>query len=120
MEQKYAHALRKLAEGGIAPQDAVAAVARALEARGRGGLLSRVGKAFARLAVRAARRKRKTLIVARESDAAAARAASGFAEAETIIDDSLIGGWRLEEGDTLTDASYKKYLLDMYNRATRA
>lgn len=35
------------------------------------------------------------------------------------IDSTLIGGWRLEGRERLVDASFKKYLLDMYNRTTR-
>ncbi len=39
---------------------------------------------------------------------------------ETRVDETLIGGWRLEGREHLIDASYKHYLLDMYNRAVGA
>ena len=35
------------------------------------------------------------------------------------VDDSLIGGWRLEGRERLIDASYKELLLSIYNRATQ-
>lgn len=120
MEQKYAAALMHLVENGTNPSDAVAAIAKALEARGRTGLLSRVGRAFERLAEKRAARERTVVAVAREADAAHARAVSGAPDAQIRVDDTLIGGWRLEKGDTLVDASYKTHLLNIYHRATRA
>jgi F0F1-type ATP synthase delta subunit len=55
--------------------------------------------------------------VARKEDA---KQAPQAAHARVIIDDSLIGGWRMVNGNTLIDASYKKQLLDMYRGATRS
>ena len=40
-------------------------------------------------------------------------------DVDVALDDSLIGGWRLEGRGNLVDASFKKSLLDMYNRTTQ-
>ncbi len=120
MEQSYAHALMRLVENGKSPKDAVASIVKVLHSRGRDSLLSRVGRAFERLASRSALRGVTRITVARAEDAARAREVAGVSEASVRIDDSLIGGWRIEKSDTLLDASYKKHLLQMYNRATRA
>ena len=39
-------------------------------------------------------------------------------DVDVKIDESLIGGWRLEGKGMLVDRSFKKSLLEMYNRAT--
>ena len=120
MEQSYAHALMRLVENGKSPKDAVASIVKVLHSRGRDSLLSRVGRAFERLATRHTQRNTARITVAYAKDAGLARKAANISEADVHIDDSLIGGWRIEKSDTLLDASYKKHLLQMYNRATRA
>lgn len=120
MEQAYAGALIRLIEQGASPKDAVAAVAKALRARGREALLPRVSKAFERLAARTAARTQTRITVAQKEDAAHAQKAAGVSHAEVVVDDSLIGGWRIEKEGMLVDDSYKRHLLDMYYRATRA
>jgi len=37
-----------------------------------------------------------------------------------VVDESLIGGWRLEGKETLVDASYKRELLELFNRSVNA
>lgn len=120
MEQTYAHALMRLTAKGISPSDAVASIASALRARGRIALLPRVGRAYARLTARFAQKNTTRIAVARTEDSVMALKVASASEATINIDDSLIGGWRIEQADTLRDASYKKYLLEIYNRATRA
>lgn len=119
MEKKYAQALWEMIAGGADPKAAVASIAQALEGHGRAGLISRVGKEFSRLAERRMRRTQSTITVARESDVAFAKAESGVADASVRVDAAQIGGWRLETGERLVDATYKRYLLDIFNRATR-
>lgn len=120
MEQKYAQALVHLIENGIKPSEAVAAVAKALKARGREALLPRVARAFESLAHKHVARSAAVITVARERDGESARAEAQAPDALVRVDETLIGGWRLEKGGVLVDASYKKHLLEMYNRATRA
>ncbi len=129
METSYAQALWKMIAGGMAPGKAVHALRDKLVADGRQELLPRIGKAFARIAETELKRSGAFLTVARESDARTAEKEAKEVLAKlkieskslkTVVDDSLIGGWRLEAGDHLVDASHKKQLLDIYNKAVAA
>ena len=128
MESAYAQALWKMVEGGMSPAKAVHELRDLLKARGREALLPRIGRAFARIAEREGKRTGVTLSVAREKDERAAKSAvkqilAEFGvepkEGNIHVDDSLIGGWRLEGREHLVDASYKRILVDVYNAATR-
>jgi F0F1-type ATP synthase delta subunit len=111
---------------GMAPKKAVQALHESLVARGRDALMPRIGKAFARIAARDSERNGVTLSVAREKDASKSLRAAKKAlsemdvpvkEVTVVLDESLIGGWRLEGRERLHDASFKKSLLEMYNRS---
>ncbi len=128
METAYAQALWHLIEKGMKPVDAVAAIKKSLETHGRSALLPKIGRAFARLAAREERKNIMTLSVARQKDVAHALketqkvlAVQGIKETDLCesVDESLIGGWRLEGRGLLVDRSWKKSLLSMYNRATQ-
>lgn len=59
------------------------------------------------------------LTVANEKDASRARKESGAPnDAHTVVDPRLIGGWHLKTKQTLTDASYKTALIDLYRTIT--
>lgn len=129
MEQSYAQALWKMVEGGMTPHKAVQATKESLERYGRGALMPRIARAFARLAERESKRNDVVLTVAREKDERHARTAAKTLLAElgvdadglkTQVDDSLIGGWRLEGRGMLVDNSYKSTLQQIYNRVTSA
>lgn len=126
MELRYAQALWEMAEKGVKPKDAVRKIRDVLAAEGRAGLLPRVGKAFRRVAEREARRQEIVLSIARERDKVKAmreakavlRGLGTKTDAIRVrVDDTLIGGWRLEGREFEHDASFKKQLLSMYNRA---
>ena len=126
MEHAYAQALWDMVEKGTTPAQAVHGLRELLARQGRAALLPKVAKAFARIAEREHARRGLTLCVAREQDArsAAASVADVLDELHATekdfdvqVDTSLIGGWRLEGGGILVDRSYRKQLLDMYNRA---
>lgn len=126
MEQAYAAALWKLVEGGMEHRKAVTALRETLKNQGRERLLPRIARAFQRIAVRDAKKNDLVLTVAAEKEGAtAAREAAAIlkemgieADLKTHVDDSLIGGWRLEGRGVLVDQSYKKQLLDIYNAVT--
>ena len=132
METIYAQALWKMIAGGDGrtgktPRAAVAALRDLLAAKGKSTLLSSIGRAFVRHAEREMRKDEMTLVVAREKDERKAKRDAkavlenlnmGSDGLKTHIDDTLIGGWRLEGRGVLVDMSYKKQLLDIYNRAT--
>ena len=128
MEHAYAEALWRIIEKGTDPKHAVQSLREELEKRGRSRLLPHIAKAFARLAERKARKNDPVLTVAREKDVHKAREAAKKVleqlkhpphDLKTRVDESLIGGWRLEGRGALVDASYKKQLLDLYDRATK-
>lgn len=120
-ETAYAQALMTLVEKGSSPKEAVRTIREHLSSKGGAALLPRVGRAFARLAEARSARDGLTIVVAKEQDAArATKAAKPYLEGETprvLVDSSLVGGWRLEGKGLLVDASFKKYLLEIYNRA---
>lgn len=128
MEKTYAQVLWNLVSNGSTPHSAVGAIKAKLQADGRAALLPRVARAFARLAEREEGRSTIVLTVAREKDERHAKSAAKEvlaklgAEADglkTQVDDSIIGGWRLEGRGMLVDNSYKSTLLNIYNQVTR-
>lgn len=128
MERAYAEALWVTIEKGRAPHEAVAALKKALQDRGRLTLLSKIAKAFQRLAARETNKNTLTLSVARQQDAQTAvkevekvlaELSMGDIDVCEGVDESLIGGWRLEGKGLLMDKSWKRALLSIYNRATQ-
>ena len=119
MEKAYAQALIQSVSRGKPVHEAVASLAALLKAKGRSELMPRILKSVRRMAERE-QINRPRVYVAREQDAKEAFAASGVSEADVVIDESLIGGFRAEDGEVLIDASFKKMLLEMYNRAVAA
>lgn len=126
MEQAYAQALWSMTTAGTSAKEAVLALCELLEREGRSALLPRIGKALGRIAAREERKRSLTLSVASEKDAKGARAKAEAVLKEmgmdseglkTQVDDTLIGGWRLEGREALIDRSYKQDLLDIYNRS---
>jgi len=123
MERVYAQVLYKLVESGMVSGKAVHALKEKLERDGRGALLPRVARAFARLAEREGSKSSVVITVARGKDERHAKAKArevldtlGEADLKVQVDDSIIGGWRVEGRGMLVDNSYKAALLDTYNR----
>jgi F0F1-type ATP synthase delta subunit len=119
MEKLYAQALWRSIENGRSPKEAVESLAKILKKQGRIDLMGKIAKAFVRLA-EAHKANRMRIYVAHESDAKSALKASGVEEADVCVDETLIGGWRLEGSGEVVDRSFKKYLLDIYNTAVTA
>jgi len=128
MEHAYARALWSAVERGMTPHAAVKAIRDILERDGRVALLPRVARAFARLSERESNRNDMVLTVAREKDERSAKSAAKDVltkmdvEPEglkTQVDDSIIGGWRIEGRGLLVDNSYKARLLEIYNQVTK-
>ena len=119
MEAFYAQALWKSVQKGKDPKDAVAALVELLKKETRMELLPRIRLALKRIIARE-KNAHPRLYVAHEKDAKHALAKSGVHHADVHVDKTLIGGWRLETADSLIDTSFKKSLLDIYNKATSA
>lgn len=116
-----------MVEGGMTPTKAVHALHEILKTHGREALLPRIASAFVRIAERETKRTDVVLTVAREKDERRAHkevkellSAMGVEtkDLKTQVDDTLIGGWRLEGKEQLVDASYKNQLLELFNRVT--
>lgn len=127
MDHAYAQALWKMLGKGTEPDAAVRALRETLARRGRTALLPGIARALRRIAARESRRNAVTITVARAADASGAKAAAARAlaeigagphDVEVRLDDTLIGGWRIEGRGRLVDASFKTLLSAMYNRAT--
>lgn len=128
MENAYAQALWSAIERGEQHAAAVKKMHEALQRSGRLGLWPKIAQAFRRIAQEEARDSRMTITVADKThehqmrnDAFGALVDLGIdaGNIETQVDSTIVGGWRLEGRGHLIDASYKQYLLDMYNRAVR-
>jgi F0F1-type ATP synthase delta subunit len=125
METAYAQALWNTVEKGIDPKKALAALYEKVIREGRGALLPRIARAFARIAQQSDNRTRTTVTIADPAHEALARREVTHTHGDAkdirvVIDPTLIGGWRLESGEQLTDASYKKQLLNIYRTVTTA
>ena len=125
--EPYAQALYRMLKDGVKPKEGVAKLRKVLTRHGRERLLGKIGKAFARIAAREERRNVLTLTIAHGDDKPKAQSAvKGFLKEIGVAlkdvsiqtDENLIGGWRLEGKEHLVDASFKKHLLSIYNRAT--
>lgn len=126
MENAYAQALSRAVESGAKPAEAVKKLHESLERNGRLGLWPRISYAFRRLAQAQEKNSLMTITIADKKHEhrlrnEAAEALIDFeidaGGIETRVDETLIGGWRLEGREHLIDASYKQYLLEMYNRS---
>ncbi|MFA7309669.1 MAG: F0F1 ATP synthase subunit delta [Candidatus Paceibacterota bacterium] len=129
MEHTYAQALWNMVKGGMTPAKAVHALRESLVKHGRVALLPHIGRAFVRIAEREGNKNDVVLTVARESDerhahkeikAIVEMLGAETKDLKTQVDDTIIGGWRLEGRGMLVDASYKNQLLELYKRVTNA
>lgn len=128
MEEKYAQALWRMVEDGVKPKEAVSKLRVILAKHRRERLLPRIGRAFERIAAREASKQKVTLSIAHKKEEAKAMREAKEAlremdaearDVEVVLDETLVGGWRLEGREHLVDASFKKHLLALYNRATQ-
>jgi len=124
MEQAYAVAVWRAVQSGKNPKEAVEALRTTLAHRGRTALFPAIARAFRRFAERERAKNMLTLSLASVRDERSKKEAMRALQAlgvqkesvEIRADDSQIGGWRLEGQGYLLDASFKKYLLEMYKR----
>lgn len=100
------------------PKAATKALVDLLEKHGRMKVLPKVFHSLSRALQHAHTTPRTTVTVAHEKDAGHAKKVSGLHDAAVKVDETLVGGWRAYSENTLTDASYKKQLQDLYKRAT--
>ena len=118
MERAYAQALWSIVERGGDHKKAVTALHETLVRTGRERLTAKILSEFKRIALRENTHSSAVISVGRRADVEAALHAAGLKESEVILDPTLIGGYRIEKGDTLIDASWKNYLITLYNAVT--
>jgi F0F1-type ATP synthase delta subunit len=116
MEKLYAQVLWRILDNGMDHAHAVSSLAKVLKRDGRMALMPKIAKAFRRIA-QAQAAKSPRIFVARSAEITHAQKASGHPNASVTVDETLIGGWRLESAESIIDRSFKKYLLDIYNAA---
>ncbi|MES2668370.1 MAG: hypothetical protein V4644_01610 [Patescibacteria group bacterium] len=120
MEKEYALALSRSIEEGTDEKILVEGLMKHLKAEGRTKLLGGILRELKLL--QSAGEKRSSVIeVASEGEVLAALAAAklaGIEVEETVINPSLIKGWRIRSKGTLTDRSAKQALVDLYQKIT--
>ncbi len=117
--EHYAHALVRLIAGGETPHKAVQKTHELLKTQKREHMFPHIARAFTRLMRIEQLKNRTVLTVAHSKDESRARKESGAKDAELLLDETLIGGWRLEAQGMLQDASWKHHLLNIYKNTTR-
>ena len=127
MEKTYAQALWILIDTGTEPKKAIHALHDHLVREGRQALMPKIATAFKKLADLRSAAGSLVLTVADKRDEHKAHKEIAHvlkqlkikdAPIETVVDETLIGGWRLEGRDHLVDESHKKHLLALYTAAT--
>ena len=127
MKDSYLQAVLALLNEGKDPKEVVAGLKKTMQLHGHEPLLRSVLKGVIRV-LEAGRHDRTKITVARESDAkkhaeAIKRAMSEVGttaeDSDTIIDETIIGGFVVEANAQIVDASYKHKLLYLYQNLTR-
>lgn len=118
--KSYALAITKAIKEGFDPTTAVKNFIEVLKRRGTLKLLPKVILQLEQIENRE-RAHLPTLSVANNSDFNAALKNSGVKESDVTknIDETLIGGYKLEQNGKLTDTSHKKSLLELYYKITK-
>ncbi len=119
--EAYAKAMMSLSsKEGQDADSIVKGLVSSLKARGALALLPKVLSAYTNLVAQRSSEE-STVAVARSTDAKGAIELSGAPkDAKVIVDERLIGGYRLEKGGKLIDNTFKAKLLQIYRNATKA
>jgi len=116
----YAKAMFSLSKEGHNKGSIVEGLMSSLKTRGALALLPKVLIAYTNLLAQKSSDK-PVISVARSSDTKEAIELSGAPkDAEVVVDERLIGGYRLERGGKLVDDTFKAKLLQIYRNATKA
>lgn len=122
MEREYAQAVLEVAKRGMQPKELVKNLENTLRSRGHLQLSHKIAHALREAERRMGRGSESTLTIAKESEVASAKAEAAehidTNAVRIVTDDSLIGGWVLATPNTRVDASFKKQLLDLYQKIT--
>jgi F0F1-type ATP synthase delta subunit len=125
MHDLYVTAVVESLKAGHKPSEVFLGLKSVLARRGHERLLPRIVRTLEREALRRTGAGTATLTVAKASDADSAVVQSLLKEmsvGETpmvVIDETIIGGWKLRSGDTEIDATYKTTLINLYHTITK-
>lgn len=113
----YAIALSEALRGKNATEQSkvVDAFMRKIEERKHKGILPGV---LAHLKRGIVEKKEEALVVAKKKDLVRARKEAGT-KVGAIINPNLVGGWQHYKDGVLTDASYKRSLIELYRNITK-
>ena len=121
LEEVYARALDSSIRGGIKAEDVLPRLVTILKRRGHIKLLPKIARNLERLLEQHTRTKTANVRVAKKTheekykkEIDNARRELGLEKATTVLDETLIGGYVVEGGSKMIDASYKTALLKLY------
>lgn len=126
MPTEYAHALSQSLTGVTDKREAQKRVDTLLELLQKSGkvkALPAILREFKRIQARSLSRK-ATLSISNEKQKNSAlkdlekRLGEKPTEVSVLVNDTLVGGWRYLDNDTLIDTSHKAALLELYRRVT--
>ena len=116
----YAKAMMSLSKEGQDADSIVKGLVSSLKARGALALLPKILSTYTNLVAQKGSEE-PIVAVARSADAKEAIEQSGAPkDAKVVVDERLIGGYRLEQGGKLMDNTFKAKLLQIYRNATKA
>ena len=120
MDKEYALALARSIQDGTDEEKLVAGLVAHLKSEGRMKLLPGILRELKALDARNAK-SGSVIEVASEGEVAGAlesAKAAGIDVVDTMVNPSLIKGWRVRSNGTLTDRSAKQALVDLYQKIT--
>jgi F0F1-type ATP synthase delta subunit len=119
--ERLARVLKRMTDGS-APADharAIDSFMSYVKARGYQALLPRILSEYQSL-IQRTEKGGTTVSLAKKKDHAELLLKHGITgDAKVVIDESLIGGYRIETDSTLIDASHKNALLTLYHSITK-
>lgn len=120
MEKEYALALSRSIKEGTDETILVAGLMKHLKAEGRTKLLGGILRELKAVQAKSEKLSSVIEVASPEEVPAALEAAksAGIVVGETVINPSLIKGWRIRSEGTLTDRSAKQALVDLYQKIT--
>lgn len=125
----YAKALMSLSDSGAAQKETFTkSFADLLKRKGDAGLMTSISREFSKLQEKKQRAKTVKVITAKELtdgevDDILKKCLPNHGEFDTIVkkvDETLIGGFRIETTTNIIDISYKKSLQSMYRKMLQA
>ncbi len=115
----HAQAMFELISSGKTAEDVIKGTMKSLKKRGAIKILPKILKEY-QILEKKEYMKKPTLTIARESDRAnAIKDSDADKDINIVIDESIVGGYKLENNGVLTDNSFKSHLFNVYKNAVK-